>query len=271
MRKTMSKEIVIQNKKKSIRELNDLLEKYINSDDEKLLKKADLLSYWLQQYAQYVGFEEQFTPTKLMRYTRGNVLRVNFGFNVGKEFGGLHYAVVLDNDNKRNADVITVVPLSSTNGREVHENNVDLGAELYGKVSSRHDQMFNHIQEELDDTAKALVIMNSMIDSIRKEYPEDYDSTEVIDKYRNVFEFTNELNQKNITLKKELGILCRHGDEISRLKSGTMAVTNQITTISKQRIYIPKRSTDFLYNISLSTRSMDKIEEKLKDLFFYGN
>ncbi len=48
-----------------------------------------------------------------------------------------------------------------------------------------------------------------------------------------------------------------------------MAVVNQITTVSKQRIYTPKRSEDFLYGISLSPAAMDKINEKIKELYIF--
>lgn len=113
--------------------MNSLLESYISDGSTDLLKKTNLISYWLEDFVKYISFEDKFDSTKLMRYNRGNVLRVNFGFNVGKELGGLHLAVVLDNDNKRNADVITVIPLSSTDGRAVHERSVDLGTELYEK------------------------------------------------------------------------------------------------------------------------------------------
>lgn len=48
-----------------------------------------------------------------------------------------------------------------------------------------------------------------------------------------------------------------------------MAIVNQITTISKQRIYTPKRSEDFLDGISLSAPAMEKINEKIKSLYLF--
>lgn len=96
MSRPITKEDVIQNKKKAIRSMNNILEALINDSSNKHLKKADLISYWLQSYAEFIRFEEKFNPSKLLAYTRGDIIRVNFGFRVGAELGGLHYAVVLD-------------------------------------------------------------------------------------------------------------------------------------------------------------------------------
>ncbi|MCT3135805.1 type II toxin-antitoxin system PemK/MazF family toxin, partial [Lactococcus lactis] len=35
------------------------------------------------------------------------------GFNIGNEEGGLHYAIVLDNNNALGHSLITIVPLTS--------------------------------------------------------------------------------------------------------------------------------------------------------------
>lgn len=92
MSKELNKDEVIRNKKKSIKALNKMLESFINDTSEKHLKKANLISYWLNSYTSYLQNEESFSPSRLIRYKRGSVVRVNFGFNVGKELGGLHYA-----------------------------------------------------------------------------------------------------------------------------------------------------------------------------------
>ena len=61
----------------------------------------------------------------------------SFGFNVGSEYGGLHYAVVIDKDNNLSSPVVTVVPLSSTDNKIVTKHNVDLGNELLQNVKAK--------------------------------------------------------------------------------------------------------------------------------------
>lgn len=51
------------------------------------------------------------------------------------------------------------------------------------------------------------------------------------------------------------------------MKKGTIALANQITTISKQRIYNPKKDLDILSGIKLSAEKMSLIDKKIKELY----
>ena len=116
-----SKEDVIQNKKQAIKKLNSMLEGFINDPSGQRLKKANLLSYWIKDYVRMINFEEAFEPTRNISYKRGNIVKVNFGFNIGAEYGGLHYGIVLDNNNSHNSPVVTVIPLTSIkNDKQAH-------------------------------------------------------------------------------------------------------------------------------------------------------
>lgn len=259
MSKPLTKDDVIQHKKRAIKKVNTLLESYINSADSSLLKKADLISYWLETYSSYIDFESHFDSSRLIRYSRGNVIRVNFGFNVGKELGGLHLAVVLDNDNKQSADVITVLPLSSSNGKLIHERNVDLGTELYAKITAVQDKLIMDLKAEVAELQR----IYSALQTALRNPPSDTEN----DSLSNVFNLQEDLTERIDGLNASLERAESNRLEISKLKSGSMAVTNQITTISKQRIYTPKKSEDFLYGISLSTTAMEKINQKIIQLY----
>ncbi len=137
MSKEITKEDVIIHKKQAIKKVNNLLELYINHSDPKYLKKANLLSYWLESFSDYIREETIFNPKELLSYKRGDVIKVNFGFNVGSEHGGLHYAVVLDNNNLQSSPVVTVIPLSSGTPDTTHERDVFLGRELYTKLNAK--------------------------------------------------------------------------------------------------------------------------------------
>lgn len=116
MSKEFTKENVIQNKKEAIKSLNKLLEQYINDSSTIHLKKANLISYWIKDYVRLIDFEEKFEPTKNIAYKRGNVVKLNFGFNIGSEYGGLHYGIVIDNKNAHHSPVLTIIPLTSSDG-----------------------------------------------------------------------------------------------------------------------------------------------------------
>lgn len=120
--------------------LKDKTEKIINEKDENYIYtnviKHTLPNYVITQYTfnksnkivksiiekNYIFNENKYTfnnpkisvdeVKKLMKYVlfkRGNVIWLDFGFNIGNEFGGMHPAVILKNfDND-----LFVVPISS--------------------------------------------------------------------------------------------------------------------------------------------------------------
>lgn len=77
------------------------------------LKQQRILKEWLDVWCKYIGFEKTFDPKKLRYYKRGEIVLAHFGFNVGSELGGTHYAVVVENNNNLSNNTVTVVPISS--------------------------------------------------------------------------------------------------------------------------------------------------------------
>jgi arginyl-tRNA synthetase len=139
------------------------LDKLCIENDFQKCKKAELITYWLRDYRKYLEFEEKFTPKKLKEYNRGDIIKVNFGFNLGNEEGGLHYAIVVDNRNAQASGVITVVPLSSIKKQEtISKYDVDLGNEL-------HNLMQNKINLYLDMNKKDTERIKIEIDRLERE------------------------------------------------------------------------------------------------------
>ena len=61
-----------------------------------------------------ISKEDTMLLTKKVLLKRGNVVWINFGFNIGNEFGGMHPAIILKNfDNE-----IFVLPISSKKPKE---------------------------------------------------------------------------------------------------------------------------------------------------------
>lgn len=76
------------------------------------------VSQWLSSWIYYLGTEKDFDSNKLMTYKRGDIVHVNFGFNVHNELGGMHYAVVVENDNPSSNGTVMVVPLKSADSEK---------------------------------------------------------------------------------------------------------------------------------------------------------
>ncbi|MGN1328052.1 MAG: type II toxin-antitoxin system PemK/MazF family toxin, partial [Clostridia bacterium] len=93
---------------------NYVINKYIYNKANKNVKSIIEANYTFKDN-KYIFSNENISmeDTKmLMRYVllkRGNVVWIDFGFNIGNEFGGMHPAVILKNFDKD----LFVVPISS--------------------------------------------------------------------------------------------------------------------------------------------------------------
>lgn len=277
--KPFTKEDVIQNKKSAILALNKQLEYYINDPTGKHLKKANLISYWIKDFTRMIRYEENFIPSKNIAYKRGNIIKLNFGFNIGNEYGGLHYAIVLDNYNAHNSPVVTVIPLTSVKeGKEINENSVFLGNDLYKLLKFKHDSVFKAIiaeREELDNMMSTVENLISIAEITSKQAKASIDNTQTFNEL--VQESEQNLNTAKELLKQmhdrrdknaeQIDNLSKIQKEINQMKKGSIAIVNQITTVSKIRIYDPKNSCGVLAGITLSQEQMNKINDKVKELY----
>lgn len=102
-------------------------------------KQQFLLDKWLNQWSQYLREEKAFNPQKLRYYKRGEIVLVDFGYNVGCELGGIHYAIVIENNNNNASGQVVVIPISSletnVDKNMIHKSEVYLGKAI-GDVES---------------------------------------------------------------------------------------------------------------------------------------
>lgn len=284
MSKKFTKETVIQNKKESIKALNKMLERFINHPTEKYLKKANLISYWIKDYVRLINLEDRFDPTRNIAYKRGNIVKINFGFNIGSEYGGLHYGVVLDNKNNHNSPVLTIIPLTSIkDGKEIHPNSINLGNEIYRSLKVKYDTISMALKDESLEIKNTLALFDDLFDLASEALTESdqYTISEIdspnykakLLKTQNYINAAKQLQkiweEKSEHNSKEQIYLNKIGNEISKMKKGSIALVNQITTVSKIRIFDPRNLKGVLYGISLSEESMEKINQKVKELYVF--
>jgi len=82
------------------------------------LKTQTIITDWIVKWSRYLRIENTFKPEYIPRYKRGDIVYVDFGFNVGNEYGGIHYAAVLEHDNNKSNGNIMVIPLTSLESGE---------------------------------------------------------------------------------------------------------------------------------------------------------
>ncbi len=74
---------------------------------------------WLICKTELVKNEKTFDSTKLPSYRRGELIFLDLGFNVGEEYGGKHYAIVL-RDSRNNHGKVLLMPITSQEPKSKH-------------------------------------------------------------------------------------------------------------------------------------------------------
>lgn len=193
-------------------------------------KKSELLAYWIYDYSVYHDEERTFNIAKSGMYSRGDIIKVNLGFNIGNELGGLHYCIVLNKyDNTRNG-ALNVIPLTSRKDEKKYDSSsVNLGKELYNIFQDKIEKEKQKLQQILDELEKIA------------DMP---------------------VNIQNI-IEKEQNYIAKMENEVSKMKKDSIALINQITTISKQRIF----KDTVRRNVKISSKSLDLIDEQIIKYF----
>ncbi|MBK0348958.1 type II toxin-antitoxin system PemK/MazF family toxin [Aerococcaceae bacterium zg-ZJ1578] len=239
---------------------------------------------WFLSLIKYALEEKNYKNKKIKywSYTRGNIVKVNFGFNVGYEIGGVHYAIVMNNNDSIYSGTLNVIPLTSKkDSKNIYPHDIDLD-----------DEFYQHVEHKLDATLRTLNIHDIYHEKTRmeiQEISELYPDTEFqidkefSEKFRNTCthlslsfgtKITSQkmielLNEREQFYRKEVESYKNLHNELHYMKSGSIAKVNQFTTISKQRIVSPTKKYHALNNIKLFDATIDKINDKMKELYIF--
>ena len=99
-----------------ISDLN-LKDKFTEFENSKLNESETLL------------YEINNKPQKFKRYSRGQIVKVKFGVNIGSEFSGDHYAIIISKKDTMMNPIIHVIPLTS----KKHNYNIKINNILYNE------------------------------------------------------------------------------------------------------------------------------------------
>lgn len=219
----IQKDEAIIHKDNSLNRLDVSFLKHIDLQEYKI---SHLLAYWINDYANYHDQEKTFNTAKLITFKRGDIIKVNLGFNVGHELGGLHYCVVLDKyDNPKNG-TLNIIPLTSKKNKKYPKSSIDLGNEIYNTLNELYSKEIKKISDKYSDIWSL--------------------PSEKVKQFTTDFEYVKKIK-----------------DEISKMKKGSIALINQITTISKQRIF----DDEILRRVRLSNSCLDLLDTAIKKYF----
>ena len=265
---TKNKNELLTSIDKLFNDFSSVLKTDVNAGD-KNYKKAALLYYWLRDYKNYIKNESKFSSKYLPAYERGAIVNVNFGFNIGNEFGGLHYAVVLADSGPANPNVI-VLPLKSLKKdiSSLHKHELFLGNELYNRLygncvalSTALKLQLEELTKRHDVAKKRAAALKALIDEKSTPEPE---LSQLVDSFsKETADILDEV--ANAQTKDEK--IKRLIKELHKMKIGSVALMDQIKTISKMRIKNPINKQDILYGIKLSSENLTKIDNKIIEIY----
>ncbi len=138
---------------------------YIHDQLRSNYKNAAIFILWLGKYLSYQLNEQSFRPNYNINYRRGQVILVDFGYRIGSELGGAHYAVVMDVRSSQHNNQLTVVPLRSNKGKDTRYLSiytVNIGTEVKD-ILNRH----NHTTADMYDETIADVGQMCTISKMR--------------------------------------------------------------------------------------------------------
>lgn len=226
---------------KDKKDLNDNIDKVLYQLKNTMLNDLSIntstkLLYWLNEWgADYLKNENSFDYKQIMRYKRGNIVKVDLGFKIGSEQGGLHYALVLDNYNNKSNKVLMVVPIESLPDNK-NPKDIDERYEVFLGYGIFKDDI-KYIENKIKKIKFKIKNMQLEEKDMEKE------------------------NRQLIKLKKEL----------ESLNKGSVAQVAQTCALSKIRIYYPIHARDRLSTFILSDDKLRSIENKFNSLYFQKN
>lgn len=226
-------------------ELDELLNSWLYSSNEIDQKRAQIMSYWIKTYTGMIRRENEFNPASLPRLARRQIVNVDFGFRVGSELGGLHYAVVLDKANSVNGDTVTVIPLGSLKERhKASRNKIILEDGIFAALDEKAQNQVDEARKLMDSVAT---------DPALKSMSEMDRMTESMKRYAMA---KNKLENSEASIRR-----------MEKLKHGSVANISQIATVSKLRIKEPVTPHSVLCGVKVSERDMEQIEKALLELY----
>ena len=260
-----------------IQELEDYLNSLVKHGEPKD-KRADKIDQWIESWTKYLKREQEFNPRSLPLFKRGSVIVVDLGFNVGSEYGGIHYAIVLNKRDSRRNHLLHILPLTSikekTDLEKLKYYQLSLSDEIHRLLIQKAIKGLQTIEAKRNSCINEIHLLNNKlaeIESLANEQQKDPDTNPKLESYleteisnvklkqEELEKIVNQITSQSIYIEKLV-------EKISKLKKGSIALLNQVTTISKLRILDPINQRSFFNDIVLSTETLDIIDAALKNI-----
>ncbi|OHS43438.1 type II toxin-antitoxin system PemK/MazF family toxin [Staphylococcus sp. HMSC65H10] len=205
------------------------------------MKKYKFMDSWCFEYSKFLRNEVNNTKShqrrKYKTYKRGSIVYAKLGINIGNEFSGNHFCVVLDKKDNRFNSTLTVIPLTSKNNKFNTLVEEDL-IQIFSKY-------INNQYQTLANNLLSIAQQHSSVESLK-----DSSVKEAIRENEHTFQKMQELEKRYE----------RYSDK------KTYANINQITNISKDRINV-LNEYDPIGQLHYSEHTLNQIDRAIVKQF----
>ncbi|HCU8468438.1 TPA: type II toxin-antitoxin system PemK/MazF family toxin [Staphylococcus aureus] len=248
-------------------------------------KKFKFLPNWLETTSYWFNMEHNNNINKkYKKFSRGSIIYLDFGINIGHEFSGRHFGIVLNKNDSPYNSLVTVVPLSSKNKKHY----LPLQNIVFKTSLSILNKTVDNIEFDLDVinhvifTVIEIINKNNLQNTI--DYLDDFaiktrfpTEREVINKSKNIVESFNLYNDpKNFSAlfnyllidvndrKSKVNNLREVINKYKKFDKNTFACTQNVVTISKLRI-LKINAEDPSGRMKLDFDSMKLVDNEIKN------
>lgn len=248
----------------------------IYSGANKENRKVKYLPEWLDFYTSQLLKENNNKYEEHPTYKRGSIVYVNLGSNIGNEFSGNHFCVVLDKKDNPKKSTLTVVPLSSKKSKHYAHLTSSIFDITLDELNKKKLQLINEA-DEIEDSA------NSVMAKHESYIMDKADRIAILIKYGYLTEDYINVQYQEIEalingeakiFKQKISLLKKRAKNISLVEKvfnrhknkQSYANVSAITTISKKRIQ-KINNEDPTGEIKISSEDLLKIEKQIKIKF----
>ncbi|SGU74042.1 type II toxin-antitoxin system PemK/MazF family toxin [Staphylococcus aureus] len=253
-------------------------------------KKFKFLPNWLETTSYWFNMEHNNNINKkYKKFSRGSIIYLDFGINIGHEFSGRHFGIVLNKNDSPYNSLVTVVPLSSKNKKHY----LPLQNIVFKTSLSILNKTVDNIEFDLDVinhvifTVIEIINKNNLQNTLEQntiDYLDDFaiktrfpTEREVINKGKNIVESFNLYNDpKNFSAlfnyllidvndrKSKVNNLREVINKYKKFDKNTFACTQNVVTISKLRI-LKINAEDPSGRMKLDFDSMKLVDNEIKN------
>ncbi|MFL4498503.1 type II toxin-antitoxin system PemK/MazF family toxin [Weissella sp. MSCH1] len=222
-------------------------------------KKYSMLHHWTFNKSRYLLDEVRRKVKRNKKtYKRGAIIYVDYGVNIGGEFSGPHFSVVLNNFDSKNNEKLTVIPLTS----KEHANTIEL-------TNTIQETSMEFLSQALYDILKVPIAEKVVLDTLLNKLDPDHEitnPTELVESITDIKSNTEPETPANASNGIPLpdGWPNRMVQELSDFKTSLDYVK---TYIAQTEGVSKKEVTGEMLNSYIHGAKFDSLIKNAKDLF----